>query len=374
MKVFISWSGQVSKSIAIIFREWLPAIIQSVTPYMSSEDIDKGARWSSDLAKELEDTNYGIICVTKENCLAPWLHYEAGALSKTINRSYVSPFLYNIKPSEIDGPLLQFQSTIFQKEDIYKLLKSINRSCGESALDEKRLEKLFELTYPRIESDLKSIVQQSDSQIDISPKTNTSNDAIEEILEISRINQILIKDLDRSTTKDILLSREMNYEELRYCSQEIRRAIKDMENIKKQYGLRAKVDYSELIRYMGKYRVETRDEREVYESYILYILSFLVEEHPWIYIAGEELMNTIKKAASISVCQDAVASFREKSRNAYEISKLMGREIEEKTKHFIEIELPQLIAPLISPKAMPNWAKTIKKGNEATKNIFNEMG
>lgn len=51
MKVFISWSGNKSHKVAMIFREWLPSVIQSLEPYVSSEDIDKGARWSSDIAK-----------------------------------------------------------------------------------------------------------------------------------------------------------------------------------------------------------------------------------------------------------------------------------------------------------------------------------
>ena len=82
MKVFISWSGNISLKVALIFRDWLPSVIQSIEPYVSSEDIDKGARWSTDIAKELENSTFGILCVTKENLEAPWLSFEAGALSK----------------------------------------------------------------------------------------------------------------------------------------------------------------------------------------------------------------------------------------------------------------------------------------------------
>ncbi|WP_052700655.1 TIR domain-containing protein [Methylocucumis oryzae] len=120
MKVFLSWSGTKSHKVALVFRDWLPSVIQEITPYVSSEDIDKGARWSTDIAKELEDSTFGILCVTKENISAPWLTFEAGALSKTMDKSFVSPFLFDIKRSEVDGPILQFQSTIFEKEDIQK--------------------------------------------------------------------------------------------------------------------------------------------------------------------------------------------------------------------------------------------------------------
>ena len=89
MKVFISWSGNISWKVAVIFRNWLPSVIQSLEPYVSSEDTDKGARWSTDIAKELEDSTFGILCVTKENLEAPWLSFEAGALSKTMEKSFL---------------------------------------------------------------------------------------------------------------------------------------------------------------------------------------------------------------------------------------------------------------------------------------------
>ena len=101
MKVFLSWSGHKSHQVALAFRDWLPSVIQSVTPYVSSEDIDKCARWSTDIAKELENSSFGILCVTKDNIEAPWLLFEAGALSKMMGKSAVCPFLFDIKMSEI---------------------------------------------------------------------------------------------------------------------------------------------------------------------------------------------------------------------------------------------------------------------------------
>ena len=166
MKVFISWSGNKSLKVAQLLREWLPYIINSIEPYVSSDDIDRGARWSVDIAKELEDSTFGILCVTKDNLEAPWLSFEAGALSKTMEKSFVAPFLFDIKRSEVKGPILQFQSTIFEKDDIKKLVKTLNKACGDAGISETRIDKSFEVWYPTLEEGLNKLKNLSSSNIE----------------------------------------------------------------------------------------------------------------------------------------------------------------------------------------------------------------
>jgi hypothetical protein len=77
MRVFISWSGETSKLLAEILRQWLPAVIQAVKPYYSPDDITKGTRWSGEIAKILEESKIGLICLTGQNLDAPWIMFEA---------------------------------------------------------------------------------------------------------------------------------------------------------------------------------------------------------------------------------------------------------------------------------------------------------
>jgi hypothetical protein len=91
MKVFISWSGDLSKNIAEIFRQWIPSVIQAVKPYYSPDDVTKGTRWSTEISKELDNSKIGIICLTRDNIEKPWIMFEAGAISKNLDKAKVFP-------------------------------------------------------------------------------------------------------------------------------------------------------------------------------------------------------------------------------------------------------------------------------------------
>ena len=110
MKVFISWSGSKSQHVAEALREWLPDVINSVEPFVSSEDIHAGARWQRELASQLDLSNFGIVCVTRENQAEPWLNFEAGALAKAVDVSRLIPLAIDLKPSDVELPLGEFQA------------------------------------------------------------------------------------------------------------------------------------------------------------------------------------------------------------------------------------------------------------------------
>lgn len=211
MKVFISWSGETSHLVAKVLRDWIPSMIQAVKPYVSSEDIDKGSRWSSDIAAELDTSSYGIICLTKSNISAPWINFEAGALGKSVDKSNVSPFLFRINPSDINGPLIQYQSTRYDKNDILKLMQSINLCCGEQALEVDRLKQIFEVWWPKLEESLNGIPLEAvpESGKKETPESRSSDiekfsEILEELLDMSRGNYKLLRDPETILPKDYL--------------------------------------------------------------------------------------------------------------------------------------------------------------------------
>lgn len=174
MKVFISWSGEQSKAVAEALRYWLPKVIQALEPWMSADDIEKGTRWRSGIATELEQSSVGIICLTRENLDSTWIHFEAGALSKQQQNTYVCTLLFDLEPTDIREPLAQFQATKAEKGDLRKLIFTINNTLGDVKLPESELAESFDIWWTKLHSLLSAIA----------PPTRASQKAIRKDREI----------------------------------------------------------------------------------------------------------------------------------------------------------------------------------------------
>lgn len=185
MRVFISWSGERSRAIGDTLRRWLPSVLQVVRPYFSPDDIAKGARWNSEIAKELESARVGLLILTPENQTAPWLLFEAGALAKNLDRSKVCPILFGgLEPTDVKGPLVQFQASKFDADDIKRLVKMMNAELGEAALTPDVLEGVFEMWWPRLQEQVKA---ELDKHIPSSDEAvRTERDMLEEVLGLTR--------------------------------------------------------------------------------------------------------------------------------------------------------------------------------------------
>ncbi|WP_149496854.1 TIR domain-containing protein [Roseiconus lacunae] len=185
-KVFISWSGELSRQLAEAVREWLPGALQFVKPYFTPEDIEKGARWGSDIVNELESSDIGIVCLTHANTDSPWILFEAGALSKSLEKSRVCGVLFGLDTTDLKGPLTIFQHTRFQRSDFKKLVKTINAAGGDAKLDDNVFDSVFDMWWPRLEEKVNHILNS------VNPDGEASNrserDMLEEILELSRLN------------------------------------------------------------------------------------------------------------------------------------------------------------------------------------------
>jgi hypothetical protein len=185
MKIFISWSGNKSKDVATYLKSWIEQIIQAADPWISV-DIDKGKKWNSEIISELAESRVGIICLTRDNLNSPWILFEAGALSKASD-SYVCTFLVDIAPTDLTGPLSFFQATKFNKEDIFKLLTSINNNVklsGGKNITNENLKSLFKVFYPQLEEEINRIILISGTES--KEEIRTDRELLEEAVQLLR--------------------------------------------------------------------------------------------------------------------------------------------------------------------------------------------
>ncbi|MCL2507794.1 MAG: TIR domain-containing protein [Oscillospiraceae bacterium] len=185
MKVFISWSGDLSNRFAAKLASWIRCVIQNVEVFYSPEDIEKGENWSKKLSDELAGSNFGIVCLTPHNVTAPWIHFEAGALAKALD-SRPATLMIGVKDSDVKGPLSQFQNTKLEKDDIFRLMQAIN-SRTEKPLSPDVLSHTFNTFWPELERHIKETLKSGfDTEPPEQHNEEPNAEAIEEILRIVR--------------------------------------------------------------------------------------------------------------------------------------------------------------------------------------------
>lgn len=183
MKVFISWAGRKSQGAALALRKWLPDVIQTIEPWMSQHDIEAGARWNAELSSQLEQTRFGILCLTRSNTNSPWLLFEAGALAKSLSETFVCPYLIDLEPNEIPaGPLTQFQAKRANPTETLELMQSINKALKDGGLQDENLRRSFERWWGDLESAVKKLPDEDGGL----PVARSVPEMVEEILSISR--------------------------------------------------------------------------------------------------------------------------------------------------------------------------------------------
>ena len=187
MKIFVSWSGPKSQIIAEAFQDFLPVSLMVVKPFISTR-VRAGSQWFETLMKELEETKFGILCITPENKDSIWIHFEAGALAKTIHHgARIVPVLFDLNPSDLVYPLAQFQAIRTTKGDIKKLIADINATLkeeGEPSLTDKQIDEAGDIFWSKFENSLINI--EPDQASTVAEPLREERELLEELLILVR--------------------------------------------------------------------------------------------------------------------------------------------------------------------------------------------
>jgi hypothetical protein len=199
MRVFISWSGELSRNLGEGIRDWLPSVLQFVKPYFTPNDIDKGAKWASEISQALSVSSICIIVLTRDNLASSWIMFEAGAISSTLDNSRVCPIVFDLEPTDLQGPLAQFQVTRFLEDDFRKLFNTINAQAGDNKLSDGIAQGVFDKWWPDLNQRLTRILHGHTANSNVK-KIRSDRDLLEEVLLLVR-NQTVEKESARLTQK-----------------------------------------------------------------------------------------------------------------------------------------------------------------------------
>lgn len=185
MKVFISHSGERSRALADRMKWFVGNLIQATDPWVST-GIEKGARWIPELAAQLEASSVGIVCLTAESLDSRWILFESGALAKRLD-GRVCTLLLNVKPEQVLPPLDQFQHTVPEHEDIWRLVTTITKAAHDSGAKlpaEADIRKSFDDYYwPELEKAITGIREQAPPT---GPPERSERDMLAELLDLAR--------------------------------------------------------------------------------------------------------------------------------------------------------------------------------------------
>lgn len=158
MRIFLSWSGEISKRIADEIKVYIPIIFDDKVVFFYSPEIRKGEKWQEELFKNIANCKATIICITPENKGAPWINFEAGVIAA--NEFKTCPIYFGFRDCSTEGPLSCFQATLYNKTDFFRLIESINNELDEK-IDKEILKNLFEKNWKHLNSGINSILREN---------------------------------------------------------------------------------------------------------------------------------------------------------------------------------------------------------------------
>lgn len=84
-------------------------VATSSTRSESDKGNEADGLWDRILSSVLEESNFGIVCLTARNLESRWLDFEAGALSKAATQARVVSLLYGLTNNDLGLPLSPHQ-------------------------------------------------------------------------------------------------------------------------------------------------------------------------------------------------------------------------------------------------------------------------
>jgi len=182
MKIFISWSDKPSDDIAKLLESFLKICIPNLDIFCSKSKLRKGKQWFTEIQAGLENSDFGILCLTESNTNNPWINFEAGALSKFADHAHICPILFGFNQDNLDSrsPFNNYMCTKFNEDDMRKLIETIRET--QSVHQKETIEIYFQQFFPAFKKKVDVIISKSK----LPQKEKTQKELLHELLYIAR--------------------------------------------------------------------------------------------------------------------------------------------------------------------------------------------
>jgi hypothetical protein len=159
MQTFISFSGPLSKEVGKLIHQLIDEVCPVTSPWISDIDVEQGENWFNDIAERINNTDRGIVVITKQNLSSPWIWWEAGALAGRTGFANVDAVLVDADFRDLSGsPLSAYQATtINDRERVCRLITQLN-NASPSPRKVQTLQGLFGKLWPQFESSVADLV------------------------------------------------------------------------------------------------------------------------------------------------------------------------------------------------------------------------
>jgi len=158
-------------------------VLNAFKPWLSCKDIDAGARWPEEVGKRLESARAGIVCLTPANLHEDWILFEAGALAKTVSKTYVCPLLIGLESTQVKFPLAEFQAKKLDREGIWDIIMTFRKALTpDDAMNDSHVAEVFEDVWPRLEKAFSNLPSEDKPP----PPSRSPDEMTAEILELVR--------------------------------------------------------------------------------------------------------------------------------------------------------------------------------------------
>lgn len=152
-RLFISWSGELGKKVAELIYDWIDTSYKNAKANVFlSTRIEPGRQGFTEIMNALDNCTKGFFIMTRERIRSPWIHFEAGAISKADASNWVIPIYVDIDRESLgNDPLTEFQSNYsFCYDDLEELISYIGKELGWDQTDSYNSKKLQEEFKPKV--------------------------------------------------------------------------------------------------------------------------------------------------------------------------------------------------------------------------------